>query len=182
MENSDMKWKQFLLIPGGSIVEAKSCLCQRSVHSWAVVRLPFYPPIVFLPGPKTSSTWRVVCLEITEDGLQALSHNFELPCLLWSMGWEGTPVWSRSWLWLCHSRMLPSDCCSFYRAFGSCMYLWPECLYQQLLAFCDCLSKVFFKILADRLITNYVPNGQQVEVSTQCYLLFGFLQCMCVQH
>lgn len=56
------------------------------------MHLPFYPPIVFLPGPQTPPTWWVVCLEITEDGLWALSHHSELHSLLWGLGGEETPV------------------------------------------------------------------------------------------
>lgn len=91
MENPEVKWKQFLFIPGGSRVEAKSCSCQRLAHPWALVLLPFYPHILFLPGPKWTPTWWVFCLEITEDGLWTLLHHYEFHCLLWSLGWDETP-------------------------------------------------------------------------------------------
>lgn len=144
MENPEVKWKQSLFIPGGSRVEAKSCSCQRPVCSWAFVLLPFYPPITFLPGPKATPTWWVVLLEITEDVLWALSHHFELHCLLWSLGWEGTPVGRQITSLIVQqqgaaitSLLLQS------RAFGNCTYLCSESLSWQLLGFHDYLSEVF---------------------------------------
>lgn len=114
MENPEVKWKRFLFIPGGGRVEAKSCSCQRPVHSWAFMLLPFYPRILFLPGRKWTPTWWVFFLEITEDGLW-----IPLPFV------EPGVRRATSCLWLCCSRVLLSCLCSYRRAFGRCMNLWP---------------------------------------------------------
>jgi len=139
MENPEVKWKQFVFIPGGSRVEAISCSCQTPVCSWAFVLLPFYPPTLLLPGTKPTPTWWMVCLEITEDGLWAFSHTAF--CGAW--GERGHLSVGRSCPWLCHSRVLPSDLCSYNRDFGNCTYLCSERLSQQLLVFHDYLSEVF---------------------------------------
>lgn len=89
MEKPEVKWKQFLFVPGGSRVEAKSCSCQWLACSSAFMFLPFYPPIVFLPGRKIAPRRWVAHLEITQDGLWAHAHRFVLHSIV---GWEGTTV------------------------------------------------------------------------------------------
>lgn len=84
MENPEVKWKQFLFIPGGSRMEAKSCWCQRAAHSWAFVLL-FLSVIIFLSGPKKHQLDGLFYLELLKMayGLFYSILNFTAFCGTW---------------------------------------------------------------------------------------------------
>lgn len=164
MENPEVKWKQFLFIPGGSRVEAKSCWCQRPVCSWAFTLLPFFPPIILLPGPKTQQLGGWFFLELLKMacGLFYPISNCAAFCGAW--GERGHLYAGRSCPWLCHSRVLPSRLCSCGSAFGNCTNLWQSSSPSNLWSFvivCQRFLKIVVLLLSQTK-TDYKLSPQWV--------------------
>lgn len=183
MEKPEVKWKQFLFIPGGSRAEAKSCSCQRLACSWAFVLLHFLLSHCILARTDTKMG----------DGSSWNSQRWPLgPSTTYGISWalvepvaKGDTCSEANHVLVCAT----AGCCCCMSSSVELLAMW--CTFALSISpssFCSSviIHQRFLKITVVPLLpakSDYKPHSQLItDTNKQKYQLLCFLQQVHVQY